>query len=175
MPVPDQVRDDVSGIQNILELMDSGFRQNDKPGIKATFCEVIFSFPGQKVSQLGHKKYPEELGHSAREGADNPLKNGDELRTLPVKYLGDQAAALVAREPNRNPANMGVFPPAARFPSWQGTNSPSRCEEWHQARARSAARAVRASQIGPRVKASAPWDSNNPAPAEPAAVSAIKK
>jgi len=29
MPVPDQVRDDGSGIQNILELLDSGFRRND--------------------------------------------------------------------------------------------------------------------------------------------------
>jgi hypothetical protein len=29
MPVPDQVRDDGSGIQNMLKLLDSGFRRND--------------------------------------------------------------------------------------------------------------------------------------------------
>ncbi len=33
MPVPDQVRDDLSGVPNILEFMDSGFRQNDTPGV----------------------------------------------------------------------------------------------------------------------------------------------
>ena len=31
MPVPDQVRDDVSGIPNMLALLDSGVRHNDKP------------------------------------------------------------------------------------------------------------------------------------------------
>ncbi|MDJ0667272.1 MAG: hypothetical protein QNJ61_08340 [Desulfobacterales bacterium] len=31
MPIPDQVRDDVSGVQNMLEWMDSGLRHNDKP------------------------------------------------------------------------------------------------------------------------------------------------
>jgi len=30
MPVPDQVRDDGSGIHNLLKLLDSGFRRNDK-------------------------------------------------------------------------------------------------------------------------------------------------
>ena len=29
MPVPDQVRDDGSGIQNLLKLLDSGLRRND--------------------------------------------------------------------------------------------------------------------------------------------------
>jgi hypothetical protein len=29
MPVPDHVRDDGSGIYNILKLLDSGFRRND--------------------------------------------------------------------------------------------------------------------------------------------------
>ena len=39
MPVPDQVRDDGSGIQNILKLLDSGFRRNDKQTEKVTFYE----------------------------------------------------------------------------------------------------------------------------------------
>ena len=30
MPVPDQVQDDGSGIQNVLKSLDSGFRRNDK-------------------------------------------------------------------------------------------------------------------------------------------------
>jgi hypothetical protein len=30
MQVPDQVRDDGSGIQNVLKLLDTGFRRNDK-------------------------------------------------------------------------------------------------------------------------------------------------
>ncbi len=42
MPVPDQVRDDVSGTQNILEFLDSSFRQNDRPRINSTFYAVIF-------------------------------------------------------------------------------------------------------------------------------------
>jgi hypothetical protein len=29
MPVPDQVRDDGSGIQNFMNLLDSGLRRND--------------------------------------------------------------------------------------------------------------------------------------------------
>ncbi len=41
MPVPDQVRDDGSGIQNILNLLDSGFRRNDRKTEKATFYETI--------------------------------------------------------------------------------------------------------------------------------------
>ena len=55
MPVPDQVRDDVSGIQNLLELLDSGFRQNDNPRINATFYETIFSFPGKKMNKFINK------------------------------------------------------------------------------------------------------------------------
>ena len=38
---PDQVRDDVSGIQNMVELLDSGLRQNDKSRINSAFYEVI--------------------------------------------------------------------------------------------------------------------------------------
>jgi hypothetical protein len=41
MPVPDQVRDDISGIQNTLELMDSGFRQDDKIRTRSTFYDLI--------------------------------------------------------------------------------------------------------------------------------------
>ena len=41
MPVPDQVRDDGSGIQNPLNLLDSGFRRNDVKSEELTFCEVI--------------------------------------------------------------------------------------------------------------------------------------
>ena len=40
MPVPDQVREDVSGIQHILALMDAGFHQNDKARTKLTFYEA---------------------------------------------------------------------------------------------------------------------------------------
>jgi hypothetical protein len=48
MPVPDQVRDDVSGIQNVMELMDSGFRQNDKSRINSSFHETIKKAGGGK-------------------------------------------------------------------------------------------------------------------------------
>ena len=41
MPVPDQVRDDVSGIQNILDLLDSGFCPNDNYGIIPSFFEAL--------------------------------------------------------------------------------------------------------------------------------------
>jgi hypothetical protein len=50
MPVPDQVRDDGSGIQNILILLDSGFRRwkipmpfagNDGNTKESKFYEVI--------------------------------------------------------------------------------------------------------------------------------------
>jgi hypothetical protein len=41
MPVPDQVRDDGSGIQNPLKLLDSGFRQNDSKAQELTFNEFI--------------------------------------------------------------------------------------------------------------------------------------
>ena len=41
MSVPDQVRDDVSGIQNMVELRDSGLRPIDKPRITSTFYMVI--------------------------------------------------------------------------------------------------------------------------------------
>ena len=41
MPVPDQVRDDGSGIQNPLNLLDSGFRRNDGNAEGLTFYEWI--------------------------------------------------------------------------------------------------------------------------------------
>jgi hypothetical protein len=44
MPVPDQVRDDASGIQNNLALLDSDFRPNDTPRTNSTFFEAINIF-----------------------------------------------------------------------------------------------------------------------------------
>ena len=41
MPVPDQVQDDGFGIQNLLKLLDSGFRRNDKKSEFPTFYEVV--------------------------------------------------------------------------------------------------------------------------------------
>jgi hypothetical protein len=41
MPVPDQVRDDGSGIQNPSILLDSGFRRNDGNAEELTFYEFI--------------------------------------------------------------------------------------------------------------------------------------
>ena len=41
MPVPDQVRDDGSGILNLLNLLDSGFRRNDGKVGNPTFYEFI--------------------------------------------------------------------------------------------------------------------------------------
>jgi len=41
MPVPDLVRDDGSGIQNLLNSLDSGFRQNDKKSQFSTFYEFV--------------------------------------------------------------------------------------------------------------------------------------
>jgi hypothetical protein len=41
MPVPDHVRDDGSGIQNISNLLDSGLRRNDRKTEKVTFYETI--------------------------------------------------------------------------------------------------------------------------------------
>ena len=41
MPVPDQVQDDGSGIQNALNLLDSGFRRNDGKTEELTFYEFI--------------------------------------------------------------------------------------------------------------------------------------
>ncbi len=37
MPVPDQVRDDGSGIQNPLNLLDSGLRRNEGKAGEFTF------------------------------------------------------------------------------------------------------------------------------------------
>jgi hypothetical protein len=52
MPVPDQVRDDVSGIQNMPGLLDSGFRQNDKSRINSIFLGVHLSCAYQKRPPL---------------------------------------------------------------------------------------------------------------------------
>ena len=41
MPVPDQVRNDGSGIQNSLNLLDSGFRRNDVKLEDLTFYKFI--------------------------------------------------------------------------------------------------------------------------------------
>ncbi len=41
MPVPDQVRDDGSGIQNILESLGSGLRRNDALKDFHTFHETV--------------------------------------------------------------------------------------------------------------------------------------
>jgi hypothetical protein len=41
MPVPDQVRDDGSGIQNMLKSLDSGLRRNDALKKFQTFYEFI--------------------------------------------------------------------------------------------------------------------------------------
>jgi hypothetical protein len=51
MPVPDQVRDDASGIQNALELLNSGFRHNEKSSTQSTFCESVFSFSRKKRNE----------------------------------------------------------------------------------------------------------------------------
>ena len=40
MPVPDQVRDDGSGIQNMLKLLDSGFHRNDALKTFLTFATL---------------------------------------------------------------------------------------------------------------------------------------
>ena len=44
MPVPDQVRDDGSGIRDMRRFLASGFRQNDKPRKNATVYRLIL-FP----------------------------------------------------------------------------------------------------------------------------------
>jgi len=41
MPVPDQVRDDGSGIQNILKSLDSGLRRNDASKDFQNFYDTI--------------------------------------------------------------------------------------------------------------------------------------
>jgi hypothetical protein len=41
MPVPDQVRDDGSGIQKPSNLLDSGLRRNEGKAGELTFYEVI--------------------------------------------------------------------------------------------------------------------------------------
>ena len=41
MPVSDQVRDDGSGIQKILELLDSGLRRNDDGEVYQPFYEFV--------------------------------------------------------------------------------------------------------------------------------------
>ena len=41
MPAPDQVQDDGSDIQNILNLLDSGFRRNDVKTWKLTLYEFV--------------------------------------------------------------------------------------------------------------------------------------
>ena len=46
MPVPDQVQDDGSGIQNILKLLDSGVRRNDDPSHFQTFSETALGKSG---------------------------------------------------------------------------------------------------------------------------------
>ncbi len=43
MPVPDQVRGDGSGIQNIMKSLDSGLRRNDTLKEFQTFYEIIKS------------------------------------------------------------------------------------------------------------------------------------
>jgi hypothetical protein len=43
MPVPDQVQDDGSGIQNQSILLDSGFRRNDGSAEELTFYEFIIA------------------------------------------------------------------------------------------------------------------------------------
>ena len=48
MPVPDQVQDDGSGIQNILKLLDSGVHRNDGRGGFGLFT---------RLSKLNHKDY----------------------------------------------------------------------------------------------------------------------
>jgi len=41
MPVPDQLRDDGSGIRNIFKSMDSGLRRNDAFKDFQTFYEAV--------------------------------------------------------------------------------------------------------------------------------------
>jgi hypothetical protein len=45
MPVPNQVRDDGSGFQNRLNLLDSGFRRNDGKSEDLTFYKFINTEP----------------------------------------------------------------------------------------------------------------------------------
>jgi len=63
MPVPDQVRDDGSGIQNMLKSLDSGLRRNDAlkdfhtfyETINVVFCSLIVSGSGFELAALGHE------------------------------------------------------------------------------------------------------------------------
>ena len=70
MPVPDQVRDDGSGIQNILKLLNSGVRRNDKKMVKVTFYETIKSqiFYIQRLLYLGipHDHFNVLVGQNTR-------------------------------------------------------------------------------------------------------------
>jgi hypothetical protein len=57
MPVPDQVRDDGFGIQKALELLDSGFRRNDKIRQLLTFYDFIFSCARKKSNGIESLSY----------------------------------------------------------------------------------------------------------------------
>ncbi|MDJ0668119.1 MAG: hypothetical protein QNJ61_12595 [Desulfobacterales bacterium] len=89
MLVPDQVRDDVSGIQIMLELLASDFRQNDKPRTNSTSCETIFSFPRKQNKpilltvdeQAGRLigVYPEKVDFGSGQGC-SPFKTAGVVR-----------------------------------------------------------------------------------------------
>jgi hypothetical protein len=49
MPVPDQVRNDGSGIQNFMKILDSGFRRNDAKKI-FDFYHIVKGFVRELAS-----------------------------------------------------------------------------------------------------------------------------
>ena len=73
MPIPDQAQDDGSGIQNPLNLLDSGFRRNDVKSEGLTFCEFI-------NNALTHRKKEAEAEACSRALLPHHMKRRFDMR-----------------------------------------------------------------------------------------------
>ena len=56
MPVPDRVRDDGSGIHNLMNLLDSGLRRNDAKMEKRPFYERVNIRRDPEPPEIGQRR-----------------------------------------------------------------------------------------------------------------------
>ena len=104
MPVPDQVRDDGSGIQNILKSRESGFRRNDRKTEKVTFYDTVNPLFWRKRAAINIDPEPTSKGicHHIRKAG---FSEGNEIL---MNFITDSVKGR-AQDAEQNQKLSGFF------------------------------------------------------------------
>jgi hypothetical protein len=87
MQVPDQVRDDASGIQNYMKLLDAGFRRNDNIRQLLTFYGLIKK-SNQKKAPGSRLTLRATVSNGSRGNSPRFKRDSDSPRAFSVRYRG---------------------------------------------------------------------------------------